>query len=276
MNEIELQFQKKRDPAQVVTDSFRFLRNEYKPILKLIAIYVLPFIVLFAWVQVQLQQKYLGELDFSDAEILRESFGRFYSNMLILSVFGVFVMSLLVSVFYSYVEAYIKKGKGNFTLADVTPHLFANGLMALSANLISFILITLGMFLCFVPGIYFANTFSIIVFVYMFERKGLGNAFRRSAQLVNSQWWGTFAINVIAVVLLMAVNFVFSLPAMVANISVGFAGFGPEMVEELPGWYWVVSGISSIVTTILWIVPFTFLAFQYFNLVESLPANREV
>ena len=273
MVEKEIQFQKKREVGEIITDSFRFLQQEYKPVLKLVTIYVLPFIFLLAYVQIQVQQKLLSGFDFTDLEKLKENIGPFYKNIFISGIFSLFVQSLLAATFYSYLEAYIKKGKGNFTLSDVTPFLFANGLIALKANLVFFVIVVVGLFLCFVPGIYFANILSIVVIVSMFERKGTSNAFMKTVFLVNSQWWNTLLLNLLAIIIIWSAGFVVTIPAMFTGISVDLFGTEPVKAEQFPAWYWVLSGLSSVISSILWIIIYTFWAFQYFNLNERMKAK---
>ena len=273
MIEKEIQFQKRREIGDIITDSFKFLQQEYKPVLKLVTIYVLPFILLYAFVQIQVQQKLMGGIDFSDIDKLKENIGPFYKNLFMSGIFSLFVQSLLAATFYSYVEAYIKKGKGNFNLSDITPFLFSNGLIALKVNLLLFLVVIVGLFLCIVPGIYFANTLSIVVIVSMFERKGTANAFLKTAFLVNSQWWNTLLLNLLAIIIIWSVGFVVTIPAMFAGVSVDLFGTGPIKTEQLPVWYWVLSGFSSVISSILWIVIYTFWAFQYFNLNERAKAK---
>ncbi len=268
MIEKEIQFRKKREIGDIITDSFKFLRQEYKPVLKLVSIYVLPFILLYAYAQIHVLQKFLGKIDFSDKETLMSNIGPVYMNFFLTGIFSLFVQSLLVATYYSYVEAYIKQGKGNFTLSEITPLLFSNGMMALKANLLLFLIVITGLFLCIVPGLYFANTLSIVVMVYMFERKGTANAFLRSAIMVNSQWWNTLLLNLLAIVIIWASSIIISLPAMFTGVSVNLFSTEPLNVEQLPSWYWILSGASSVVGSVLWIIPYTFLAFQYFNLDE--------
>ena len=266
----EIEFRKKRETGDIITDSFKFLRQEYKPILRLVGIYVLPFIFLYAYLQIQFQQKFLGKIDFSDTETLMANIGPVYTNLFIAGIFSLFVQSLLIATYYSYVEAYIKKGKGNFTLSDITPLLFSNGIMALKANLLLFLIVITGLFLCIVPGLYFANTLSIVVMVYMFERKGVATAFLRSAILVNSQWVNTLLLNLLAIIIIWAASIIISIPAVFAGGSIDLLGSEPLNVEQLPTWYWFVSGVASIVSSVLWLIPYTFWAFQYFNLDERI------
>lgn len=266
MIEKEIQFQKKREVGEIITDSFKFLQQEYKPVLKLVVTYVLPFLVLYAFIQIQVQQKFIGKIDLADTENLMANIGPFYKNLFMSGIFSLFVQSLLISTYYSYVEAYIKNGKGNFTLSDITPLLFSNGLIALKANLLYFIIVLTGIFLCIVPGIYFANTLSIVVMVYMFERRGISNAFLRTAFLVNTQWWNTLILNLLAIIIIWLTGFILTIPTMFMGIDLSITGIMD--IEKIPMQYWIVSGFATVISSALWIIPYTFWAFQYFNLDE--------
>lgn len=268
MVENEIQFRKKREIGDIFTDSFWFLKQEYKPISKLIGIYVLPFLLLYGLVQVYLQKNVISQFDFSNPDTVLENIGPMYMNMFLFSLFGLFVQSLLVATYYSYVEVYIKKGKGNFDLSEITPHLFSNGLLAISASFVLFFLVIIGIILCIIPGLYFANTYSLIFFILIFEKKGFGNAFSRSSLLIKTQWWNTLLINIVGIIIIWTVSLIMSIPTMITGLSKNI--FNPDSAPvEYPDWYWVLIAISTIVSSVLYIVPYTFLAFQYFNLDEE-------
>ena len=268
MTEKEIEFRKKREISDIFTDSFEFIRQEFKPISKLVAVYVLPFMLLYGVVQVYLQKNIISKIDFTDTESLFENIGPVYLNVFLFALFGLFVQSLLIATYYSYIEVYVKKGKGNFDLAEITPQLFSNGLLAIGASLVIFIIVMFGLIMCFIPGIYFANTFSIAFIILIFEKKGLGNALIRSALLVKSQWWNTFLINIVGLIIIWVVSLIMSIPTMIAGLSVNIFSQS-QTPTEFPDWYWVLIGISTVVSSILYIIPYTFLAFQYFNLDEQ-------
>jgi hypothetical protein len=267
MTEKEIQFRKKREIGDIFTDTFEFIRQEYKPVLNLIVVYVLPFILLYGVAQVYLQKNVLSKIDFSDSEALLANIGPVYLNVFLFALFGLFVQSLLIATYYSYIEVYVKKGKGNFDLSEITPQLFSNGLLAIGASLVIFIVVMFGLVLCIIPGIYFANTFSIAIIILIFEKKGLGNALMRSSLLIKSEWWSTFLINIAGIVLIWTASFIMSLPLILTGLSVGIFSQSQTPVEY-PDWYWVVIGASTVVSSVLYIIPYTFLAFQYFNLDE--------
>jgi hypothetical protein len=268
MTEKEIQFRKKREIGDIFSDSFQFLKHEYKPVSKLVLIYVLPFLLVYGVVQVYLQKNIISKIDFTDTEALLANIGPVYLNVFLFALFGLFVQSLLIATYYSYIEVYVKKGKNNFDLSEITPHLFSNGLLAIGASLVIFIVVMFGLVLCIFPGIYFANTFSIVIIIFIFEKKGLGNALIRSAFLVKSDWWNTFLINIIGIVIIWTAGFLMSIPSMLTGLTVGVFNQNQTPVEY-PDWYWVMIGASTVISSVLWIIPYTFLAFQYFNLDEK-------
>jgi len=278
MTEKEIQFRKQREIGDIFSDTFEFIRLEYKPISKLIGIYVLPFLMLYGAVLVYLQKNVITKIDFSDQEALLSMIGPVYSNLFLFMVFGIFVQSLLVATYYSYIEVYIKKGKGNFDLSEITPYLFSNGLLAIGASLVIAVVVFFGIILCVIPGIYFANTFSLAIIILIFEKKGIGNALMRSAYLVKFQWWNTFLINIVGLMMIWTISFLLSLPMALTGLSVNI--FDPVKTPvELPDWYWIYIGINAVISSALYIIPYTFLAFQYFNLEErtknfEIPGNK--
>jgi hypothetical protein len=276
MEENKIRFSKKRELAQIMSDTLEFFKQEYKEILRMIGMYVLPFLVLYAGAQIYLQKNVLVNIDLSDPESLMSSLKPLQLNLFIFLLFGLFVQSLLVGTYYSYLEAYIKHGKGNFQLSDISSKFFSNSLMALGAGVVFTFASVFGLTLCFLPGIYLANTLSLMVFITIFEKKGIGYAATKSWSLVNTQWWNTLTLNVLGLVLFYAIGLVFSIPSMILGISGGFGAALSESPVEYPNWYWMLSGFASIASTIALIVPYTFLAFQYFNLEERENPGEEL
>lgn len=270
----EVIFPKKRELGDIINDTFRFFRQEHRTLTRLLLIYVLPFALLYAFVQIYIQMKVMGNVDLSNPEDVFAKMGPIYRNLFIAMLFSLFVQSLLAGSFYSFVEVYIKKGRGNFTMEDISPLLFSNSLKALTASLLFFFIVVLGTFLCILPGIYFANIFSPVLMIVVFEKKGVANAFSRSWQLVNKQWGNTFMINIVGVLMVWAANFILSFPAVIAGVGGSF--FRMNENPDFPEWYWVALGISSTITTMLYIIPYTFLAFHYFNLTGSAPTGGNV
>ena len=268
MQEKEIRFRQKRELGQVMSDSFDFLKQESKPLFRLILVYVVPFIVLYVIAQIYFQKNVLTRFDFTDPEAMQANIGPIYLNAVIFLGFFLFIQSLLAGTFYSYIEAYVKKGRGNFELSDIAPHFFSNSLMALGAGIVFAVLTLFGSMFCLLPGIYLANTLSLVFIGIVFEKKGLSSAMSKSWKLVNAQWWNTFALNLLGIIFVIGVSLLLSVPLMLISTSQGLEAGTSGTLIEYPQWYWVVNGISSVISTALFIVLYTFMAFQYFNLEE--------
>lgn len=268
MEQREIRFRKQRELGVIISDSFEFLKQEAKPLLRMIGIYVLPFIILYAGAQIYFQRNVLSQFDFTNPESIMADIGPFYMNLFLFMFFGLFVQSLLVGTYYSYLEAYIKHGKGNFQLTDISAQFFSNSLLALGASFVFAVIVFFGAMMCVIPGLYFANTFSLAVFIFIFDKKGISDALSRSWKLVNTSWWNTLLLNIIGIAIFYAVGLILSIPSMIMGVSSTL--FSTEMTNpaDYPNWFWVLSAISSVISTIVLVVPFTFQAFQYFNLAE--------
>jgi hypothetical protein len=263
----EFKFQKRRELGEIISDSFEFLKSEIRPVFRLILPYVFPFVLLYGGLQVYVQMIILNNVDFSDPESLLGNIGPVYLNIFFSSLFAVFVQSLLVGTYYSYLEFYIKKGRNNIDFEEIKSTLFPNTLIALGANFVLYFLVILGVFMCILPGIYIANTLSPLVMVLFFERKNLSESIVRTLKLVQLQWWNTFVLNLLGIIIIYLAVFILTLPA---NFIAGNnQTIGAEVLSaDIPDWQWVVIGISNAISALLWLIPYTFLAFQYFNLKE--------
>lgn len=270
MAENEIQFRKRREIAEIFSDSFEFIKQEYKTVFRLISTYVLPFIIVNAFLQVHVQRNILEKIDIRDTEALMANFGPVYMHFFLASLFTIFVQSLFVGAYYTYLEAYIKEGKDNFSLSDVTPQLFSNSLQAIKAGFVLFLLVLAGFFLCILPGIYFGNTFSILIVVYLFEKNNLGQSMQRSFRLVNVQWWNTFLINLTGVAIIYLSGILLSIPNMLTGELTESGSMPGAVAAGYSVSYWTWTGIASVITSLLWVILYTFLAFQYFNLDERL------
>jgi hypothetical protein len=268
MSEPEIQFRKKRETGDIFTDSFKFIKTEFRPVMWLLIVYVSPFIIVYGILQAYISANVLGRLDLSDAETMLKNLGPFYLNLLLVSLFGIFVQSLLAGTYYTYIKAYVTKGKGNFRLDEITPSLFANTLLALGANLVFFVIVVFGVLMCILPGIFLANSLSLVLMIIIFEKKGLSNALHRSWKLVHTQWWNTLLICMLGLVILYVASFITAAPLMYLTIESTQESYHTAGLVTNLNWYWLISVISTVISSFCYVVPYTFLAFQYFNLEE--------
>lgn len=273
MESNKLKLMKIRDFGEVLNASFQFLKNEWKPIGKLLLYYFVPFLVIASALQSYAQTKVMGlmtNMNAQDPESMIESYTSLFTNPLIIAsyFFQILIITMLMGILYSYFDTYLKKGQGNFTMADISPILLKNSIKALGISIVIGIASTIGFIFCFLPGIFVANSLSLAAIAYIIEKKGFSDAMSRSWSLVKTQWWITLLIGIIGFIIVMIIGYVLGLPLTILTVTKTILSAQSGAKIDIPTWYFIAQGFISMISTVLYIIPYTFFAFQYFNLIE--------
>jgi len=272
-----IQFPRKREIGETITDTMKFIRMEWRPLARYSLIYALPFIIILAALQLVLTsrlmevQEVLRDLE---PELMLQELGGIYKNYFLILIFNVFVQSLYMSIIYSYLHAWLDRGKGNFTPAEITSAFFSNVYVALGTTLVVSFISLIGLLFCIIPGILIANSLSPAIFISIYERKGIGPAIARSWNLVKLQWWGTFALNLIGILIIQITSMVLSAPASIGQESRVLITPGEPLSQIASDWRVWIFFIATVVSILLSVIPYIFLAFQYFNLREREKEER--
>jgi len=266
-----LEFPQRREIPEIIGTSLKFIKSEFKPLAKYTLIYALPFIIVLAALQLFISSKLASSLEtikeMKPEMMLQELMGIYKYYFLIL-LFNIFVQSLFMAIIYTYVHAYLDRGRNNFTSSEITSAFFTNAYISLGTCLVVTVIAVLGLFLCIIPGILLANSLSLAVFIAVYERKGIVYSIRRSWDLVKLQWWGTFALNLFGILIMQITSMVLSAPASIGNDSTVLIETGESFAQMASDWkVWVSLG-ASVVSSLLSVISFVFLALQYFNLKE--------
>ncbi len=267
--ETPVEFPQRRETGEIYRDSLRFIQGEWKPLSRLIAIYVFPFILVYAAAQAFMQMKLAGSAEMIrelEPEKLMREVGPIYKNLLITLFFYLFVQSLFMGALFSYIQVYMAKGRNRFTMADVVPYLSSNALVALGAVLAVTFASLWGLFLLIIPGLILANSLSLAPFIAIYERKGIYPALMRSFTLTRKAWWQTLVINLTGILILWGVNILLTLPLSATHTALGAASAGNAAVPITENWQWIYMGASLAISSLFSIFGYLFLAFQYFNL----------
>jgi hypothetical protein len=259
-------FTQRREPGEIIQATITFLRSEYKNLFRLTAIYILPFMVLFAIAQVLLQIKISDAAKLipdTEPELLFQELGRFYGNFMIIIFFNTFVLALFAALIYSYVTEYIEKGRGHVSDVAISGQLYHHSARAILAAITVTVLSLTGLMFFIIPGILIANSLSLAVFISVFEKRGTVYSISRSWALVRQQWWATLSLNIIGVLFIWLASITATLPVYLHGL---FTVTDPATEEVIPQWRWWVSGISIVISSMAAVFPMVFMAFHYFNL----------
>jgi len=262
---------KVREFGDIFNVTFAFIKQEFKPLGRVIMVFVLPFILIQGIVTAIFQTSYTSML--KNTDIFTNGLGTFWATFMSTYLLFIAVTIVVQTMIFSTIASYLKlysKSENEITVGDVANEIKKYFFPILGAIIISFIITVIGFVLCIIPGIYLGVSLSVFLIALVMEDKGIGDAFSRSFQLVKTQWWGTFLLLFVSVILLYIVIMIFQIPAMIFGFTkVMHSITTHENPMEMFGPVYIIyTSIITAIQQLIYIVPIIIIAFQYFNLVE--------
>jgi len=291
----KIELLKVRDFGEIITDSFGFVRQNFKQLVKCFFVFSGFFMLAGALLMAMHQSKVLSGMTNADFGESRSVFGQAYSNLgpdywsaIILLMVG--FINLQVSIL-SYMAVYREKGNIAPTIEEVWGYVkyfflrvFGSSiliaLMMLGGILIVFAIlfaisssniylaVFLTFLLCIVPFVYIYPIFSIVFPIMVFENASFGYAFSRSFTIIRRNWWATFGAILIMGLITWVASFIILLPiAILSAINlITHIGKAAPFSNVLT----VITSLLEAFSHILYIAPIITVSLCYFNLTEQL------
>lgn len=268
-----LSFKKQRDIGEILSDTFKFVKNEWKPLLQVVAKTAGPALVIMVIANVIYQQTVFST--FGGYELNPTAFGDFtvtlLISVLILLVSSVAFYTLLYSSVLNYIKSYINnEGTANNELVKKETWGKLGGIIGL--GFLSGLMIVLGFVLCILPGIYVAVILGTVFAVYIFENKSVTDAISYSFSFVNKEFWITFATYVVIYLIIMVISFVFQLPLTIYTFVKMLSSsneFNGDFTNMFDWVYSLLNAITMVLSAFLQIIFVVSTAFVYYNLNEK-------
>ncbi len=198
-NAAPMRLQEYRDFGQIISATFRFLRENWRPLLRSLAVVCVPLALISGF--------FMGK-SMGDFMILGASAGNLgdnedaVMNSVLLSmlpmIFGYLLMAitmLLVMIAVNeYLAAYHDNQHQGMSTGDLWKRVAGNIGSYIGIGILSLALIMVGMVLCYLPGIYVAVVLSLSFIAFAVERRGAIDSMKRSNALVKDHWWETFGL----------------------------------------------------------------------------------
>jgi hypothetical protein len=272
MAQQKIELRKVRDFGQNFNDTFVFLRQNIKPLLKSFFAICGLFMLGHAIANGIYQSHSFGVFD----EIFKG--GRRRSNYPATSPYaGIFSLEYFLTIlfmFLTYVSmktvlgAYFKyylENNGEQPGIDQIWEIFRRYFFRVALYSIPVAILTiLGFCLCLLPGLYLWVVWVPFSLVVVIEDTTFNGAFNRCFEIVRENFWISLAIYVVAYLIFYMSSGVISI---VVGIIVGAATYlTTESVGATAG---IVTSFLNIFSFIFYIPFFVSAAFQYFNLVEQ-------
>ncbi|MFN8205901.1 MAG: hypothetical protein U0T82_00635 [Bacteroidales bacterium] len=273
MNQPIIEFKKEREFGDVLNATFAFIGQEFKPLGKALLYYAVPVILLAGIAMGFFQSKALPYQMGNAATT--NPFGyiiEFLGLYLLVIIMTILSQTMVMTILYGYIKLYNERGKDNFTFEDVKAEIGKNFARILGATLLTGLIVIIGSILCIIPGIYMGVSLSLISAAIVFEGKTVGEGFSRSFDLTKLAWWWTFLLIFLVFLIVGVLGSIVQIPMTVIGVTSALMEAtknGGEIPDSLKTFMIVYSSISTVISTLLYTIAYTAIAFQFYNLVEK-------
>lgn len=273
MNQSYIQFKKQRELGDILSDTFKFFRENFKPLFKIIFKTAGPIFILLALS--------LGFYTYWTADLTSPGMFRFEGLEENLLYIGIAYLFLIVSMFayfgmlYSSILNYIKnyiQNNGTIqeeAIIDATKKDFG---ALFGLNFLVAIMVFFGLMLCVIPGIYIMVPLSLSFSLVVFDRMSVSDSISESFTLIKDNWWITFATILVMLILIGVIGFVLNIPviiySMVKVITMSQEGSTADPSQLVDWVYITLNIISTIIQYLLYSLMAITTAFIYFDLKE--------
>nr|WP_320118990.1 hypothetical protein [uncultured Marinifilum sp.] len=268
MNTNNFKFEKVRDFGLLFSDTFLFLKQNFKNLAKGLLYYVLPISLIQGIAMGLVQYQSVNSISTGTSLFTDGS-----SFVIISTLISYFLMFIAYSFAVSFVMNYIKlnkeKGANNYELSEVWKQMLKDIPQIIAALFVTGLISGFGFILLVIPGIYIAICVSLVIPIVIFENETVGAATSNCFKLIKNNWWNTFAFLFVISIIGYSLNFVTQLPTTIYQVVLAvFVGSGDPITpsKALSILFSIIQAAGSAFVQML---PITAIAMQYFSLIEQ-------
>lgn len=273
-------FKKEREIGEIINDTFKFTRQNFKTLLKVFVKFVTPsFIILLLGVgyysYISVNNNFFSSYMSGNPGVTgMDDLPDFFSKILLGSLFLIitlytFYAFLFGSILYS-IKSYIKN-EGKIVIAEVGDNMKQNWGSLFGLSFASLIMLFVGFMLCIIPGIYLWPPLMLIYAIKVFNNLSISESISYSFKLIKNNWFTTFISFFIIGALWYFANMVFQLPIIIYSFSKGFLTAYEGTYANLET-DWVLLSLQLLGSALQYVAYFIIViasAFIYFNLNEK-------
>lgn len=271
MNNNYIEFKKKRELGDILTDTFGFIRTNFKSIINtLIKTTGISFLALIASIAFYLA----STSNMVDSIGIGAGFNS--TNLIIGAVLMLITLMVFYGLMFGSILHYIKVYVTNNGVIDQTQ--ISNGVKKdfwriIGLGILSGLIVGFGLLLCVIPGIYVYVPITLVFTILIFRNTSVTDAIADSFDLVRNEWWITFATLLVIGIIAYIISFIFSIPALIYTFTKTFTMASEGSMSDpssLFDWVYITLNVISSVLQyfILYLINSISSAFIYYNLNE--------
>lgn len=270
-----IEFKKQRDFGLILTDTFSFIRNEFRSYMRILFLIAGPAYV-FMVLTLAFYTYTAGDL--AGLNFLDSSFGMINPGLFLIAFGAYFFASIVtyvltVSTTLHYIKSYIDN-EGVVNLTEIKSHTYGKFWSFIGLSLLKGITIFFAILLCVLPVFYVMVPMAVVFSIYVFKpRTTVTDAYSESFSLVNVDFWTAFGSFLVFMIIYYVLSMTFSLPTAIYSLVKSGVSSGVVDAESIQDFtdpvYILLNVMSSFVQFFLNIILIIGGAFIYFHLNEK-------
>jgi hypothetical protein len=264
-----IELRRLRDFGQIITDSFTFLKENFKPLFIYLLITCGFFIVLGTITSVFAYMKMTSVFSFNLNSYDAQAYSLSYILSIVINGFILILTQAFIHLItICYVSVYVQKNNSQPELAEVWGYFKYYFFRVLGSSILLIILSAIGFLLCIIPGIYLMPVFYLIIPIIVIENASFSYAFNKSFRLIKNNWWLVFGVIFITSLIVgVAASFV-SIPISVITIGSKFLSLKSYTLPLL-----IIFSFLRNILMLAYALPAIAICLCYFNLAEQKDAT---
>lgn len=266
-----IQLFEQRDFGNKINATFQYLIQHIRS-LGMALIYIVGPVALVAGIATGVMQSDMlqfardsGDMNNQNPMAVFQMMTKFISPTFWLAMlFGVLANVAVIVTTYAHMKIYERTKSSAISVADVWTEVQPMIGRTLLITILNSVIIVIGFLFFFIPGLYVAVVLSLSLAVTAFEDTDFGVTWSRCFQLIRDKWWSTFGLIVVMGIIVSLIGLLFAVPATVIAFLTG-----AKMLPDISVAWLILGNIINLVgRTLLNVVLYTAIGFQYTNLVE--------
>lgn len=278
MNNNYIEFKKKRELGEILSDTFGFIRINFKSLFLTILKNTAPAIILLVIAlafMTYVYSDFIGE--FSLGVQSGDDFGAMNVSLMMISIVillvaGILFYGTIFGTILHFIKSYVQN-QGEVNPNDISAGVKKDFWKIIGLSILSGLMTGIAFFLCVLPAIYVYVPLSLVFAILVFRNIGVFDTIGESFELVKNEWWITFATLLVMSILGAIIGAIFSLPAFFYGLLKGVIVASEGSYTD-PGFMmdWISITLSVVGDLIRYFVIYLLTAissaFIYFNLNE--------
>ncbi len=262
-----IELRKLRDFGEIINDTFIFVRQNLKALLKtyivICGFFLVAGVITSVFQQIKMNDLRAagGGIGQSPYALLSDMLGVEYVLTIVFALFMYTSISLSTTAF---VQLYKEKGNEAPGVEEVWTLFKFYFFRFFGGTVLIALMLFIGFVLCILPGLYLWPVLSLIAPIMVIENASFGYAFTRSFTLIKDNWLPTFGVLIVVSIIVGVGSTISGIPVMLAGFVSAFAP-GSKLFVPL-----LIAGTAlQYLFQALLIIPSVTICLVYFNLCEQ-------